>query len=254
MIKRLLAILFAFIAATAFAATDVNKANQAELEAVKGIGPAIAGKILDERKKSNFKDWSDLVERVKGVGDGNAAKFSTAGLTVNGQGFAGAAAPAAKAEAKPAKADKAAAKTDAPAEMPAARLRQMKTLASQFSSTMLGWKADKTDREPLRLLPQPLYRYDSKRSDVLDGAVFAFVQGTDPESLFLIEAFKKGDGFKWQFAFVRRTSGELEGRHKDNVVWHADRFPTNNDPRSTHRSLGRPLDLSVLSDLPKKGE
>ena len=115
MIKRLLAILFALIAATAFAATDVNKANQAELEAIKGIGPAIAGKILDERKKGNFKDWPDMVERVKGVGDGNAAKFSTAGLTVNGQGFAGAAAPAAKAEAKPAKADKPAAKTDAPA-------------------------------------------------------------------------------------------------------------------------------------------
>ena len=143
---------------------------------------------------------------------------------------------------------------DAPAEMPVARLRQMKSLASQFSSTMLGWRADKSDREVLRLLPQPLYRYDSKRNDVLDGAVFAFVQGTDPESLLLIEAFKTGDGFEWQFAFVRRTSGELEGRHQDAVVWHADRFPANNDPRSTHRSLGRPLDLSVLSDVPKKGE
>ncbi|MBI5757085.1 MAG: hypothetical protein HZA46_01055 [Planctomycetales bacterium] len=143
---------------------------------------------------------------------------------------------------------------DDPAEMPVARLRQMKSLASQFSSTMLGWKADKSDREPLRQLPQPLYRYDSQRSDVLDGAVFAFVQGTDPESLLLLEAFKKGDGFEWQFAFVRRTSGELEGRHKDTVVWHADRFPAGNDPRSTHRSLSRPLDLSVLGDLPKKGE
>ena len=143
---------------------------------------------------------------------------------------------------------------DVPAEMPVARLRQMKLLASQFSSTMLGWRADKSDREVLRLLPQPLYRYDSKRSDVLDGAVFAFVQGTDPESLLLVEAFKTGVGFEWQFAFVRRTSGELEGRHKEVIVWHADRFPASNDSRSTHRSVGRPLDLSVLSDLPKKGE
>ena len=133
MIKRLFAVLFALIAATAFAAADVNKASQAELEAIKGIGPSIAGKILDERKKSNFKDWPDLVERVKGVGDANAAKFSTAGLTVNGQGFAGAAAPAAKpvkaeksadkaaattAAAPAAKADKVAAKTEAaPAPM-----------------------------------------------------------------------------------------------------------------------------------------
>ena len=105
MFKRLLAALFALIAATAFAAVDVNKASQAELESVKGIGPAISGKILDERKKGNFKDWPDLVERVKGVGEGNAAKFSNEGLTVNGQGFKGAAAPVAKSAAdKPAKA------------------------------------------------------------------------------------------------------------------------------------------------------
>ena len=123
MIKRLFAALFAVLltlgAASAFAAVDANKATQAELESVKGIGPSISGKILDERKKANFKDWSDLVERVKGVGDGNAAKFSTEGLTINGQGFKGAAAPA----AKPAKADKAAAKSDAPtaAAMPAAK-------------------------------------------------------------------------------------------------------------------------------------
>lgn len=143
MIKRLLAILFAFIAATAFAATDVNKANQAELEAIKGIGPAIAGKILDERKKSNFKDWPDLVERVKGVGDGNAAKFSTAGLTVNGQGFAGAAAPAAKAEAKPAKADKAAAKTDAPAAAaPAPATKADKAAAKTEAASAPMSKAD----------------------------------------------------------------------------------------------------------------
>ena len=138
---------------------------------------------------------------------------------------------------------------DAPAEMPAARLRQMKAMAAQFSSTMLGWKSDKSDREELRLLPQPLYRYDSKRSDLLDGAVFAFVQGTDPESLLLLEAFKAGSQVEWQFAFARRTSGELEGRHKNKVVWRADRFPENDNPKSTHRSLARPLDASVIESL-----
>jgi len=121
MIKRLLAALFALIAATAFAAVDVNKATQAELDSIKGIGPAIATKILDERKKGNFKDWPDLVNRVSGVGDGNAAKFSTEGLTVNGQGFKGAAAPA----TKPAKADKAA-KADAPAAAAAAASKPVK--------------------------------------------------------------------------------------------------------------------------------
>ncbi len=109
MFKRFLAALFALIAATAFAAVDANKATQAELEGIKGIGPGISSKIIDERKKGNFKDWTDMVDRVKGVGDGNAAKFSAEGLTVNGQAFKGAAAkpvadkaPAKAAEAKPA--------------------------------------------------------------------------------------------------------------------------------------------------------
>jgi competence protein ComEA len=106
MIKKILAAMLALFAAVAFAAVDANKATQAELEGVKGIGPAIATKILDERKKGSFKDWADMVERVKGVGEGNAAKFSTEGLTVNGAAFAGApakaAAPAAKKEDKPA--------------------------------------------------------------------------------------------------------------------------------------------------------
>ena len=121
MIKKILAAMLALFAAVAFAAVDANKATQAELEAVKGIGPAIAGKILDERKKGAFKDWEDMVVRVKGVGEGNAAKFSAEGLTVNGTAFAGApaktAAPA-KKEDKPAA--KAAAKKAAKEAKPSA--------------------------------------------------------------------------------------------------------------------------------------
>ena len=129
----------------------------------------------------------------------------------------------------------------APADSPSARLRQMKTLAGQFSSTMLGWRSDSTDREKLRLLPQPLYRYESNRPELIDGSVFAFVQGTDPETLLLIEAVKLQNSTEWQFAFVRRTSGELEGRWNDSVVWHVDRFPANDNPKSAYISLSRPL-------------
>jgi competence protein ComEA len=113
MIKFLVAAFAALFAAAAFAAVDVNKATQAELESVKGVGPAIAGKILDERKKGAFKDWADLVNRVDGVGETNAAKFSAEGMTVGGAAFKGAA-PAAKKEDKPA------AKAAAPAAAPTA--------------------------------------------------------------------------------------------------------------------------------------
>jgi competence protein ComEA len=107
MLKKILAIAAMLYAAASFAAVDVNKAGAAELDSIKGIGPAMSTKILDERKKGNFKDWNDFIERVKGVGEGNAAKFSAEGMTIGGAAFKGAAAaPAAKKdEKKDAKAD-----------------------------------------------------------------------------------------------------------------------------------------------------
>jgi len=100
LVKILLAALLALSSAFAFAAVEVNKANQAELETIKGVGPAMSAKILEARKAGAFKDWPDLAERVKGIGSGNSAKFSGEGLTVNGAAFAGAPAPAARGTAK----------------------------------------------------------------------------------------------------------------------------------------------------------
>ena len=97
MLKKFLAAALALLTAAviaAVAATDVNKATQAEIESIKGIGVEMSTRILDERRKSEFKDWADLVARVKGIGGATAAKFSGAGLTVNGAAFAGAAAGA----------------------------------------------------------------------------------------------------------------------------------------------------------------
>jgi competence protein ComEA len=92
MFRTLIALLIAAFAFAAQAAVDANKASQAELETVKGIGPGLSGKILDARKSGAFKDWNDLVERVGGVGPGNAARFSQAGLTVNSAAYSSSAA------------------------------------------------------------------------------------------------------------------------------------------------------------------
>lgn len=93
-LKSLVAAVLSFAAAVAFAAVDINKATQAELESVKGIGPAVSERILAERGKQSFADWGDLQKRVKGVGPATAAKFSAAGLTVNGSGYTPAEKPA----------------------------------------------------------------------------------------------------------------------------------------------------------------
>jgi competence protein ComEA len=113
LITRSIAVLALALCLPALAAVDVNKASQAELESIKGIGPGLASKILAARQSGSFKNWDDLVDRVSGVGPGNAARFSQAGLTVAGNAFSGAAAaptPSAQAATenkKPEKAKKA---------------------------------------------------------------------------------------------------------------------------------------------------
>ena len=154
MLKKILAILAMLYAMSAFAAVDVNKASAADLDSVKGIGPAMSAKIIEERKKGPFKDWNDLVSRVKGIGETSAAKLSEAGLTVNGAAYPGA---PAKAEAKPAKTDaKAAAADDKKAKVdkkakeeakaPAAEEKKAKAEAKQAKASSAAPAASATKK------------------------------------------------------------------------------------------------------------
>lgn len=86
----------------AWAQADVNKADQAALESVQGVGPAMSKKILDARAKGgNFKDWNDLEARVAGIKDKSATRLSKAGLTVDGKSRPDAPAPARAAVPQP---------------------------------------------------------------------------------------------------------------------------------------------------------
>ncbi|MFC4931847.1 ComEA family DNA-binding protein [Massilia sp. GCM10023247] len=116
MIKKLMLAVAMLVASAgfAFAQVDVNKADEAALNGVKGVGPSMTKTILDERSKGEFKDWADFQKRVKGVGDKKAAKLSEAGLQVNGKAKEGAAAAPA-----PSKAAKAAPATKEPKAKPA---------------------------------------------------------------------------------------------------------------------------------------
>jgi len=89
-----------------------------------------------------------------------------------------------------------------PAAAPAERLRQMKAIAAEFKATMTGWSADNSDREELRLLPRPLYRYDltgakAPEPPLVDGGLFAYVMGTDPEAVLILEAVGTADKADW---------------------------------------------------------
>ena len=55
-------------------------------------------------------------------------------------------------------------------------------------------------------MPNPLYHYSSERHGVIDGAVFGFAQGTNPEVVLLVEAVKTEEGsLKWRVAATRLT-------------------------------------------------
>lgn len=94
-----------------------------------------------------------------------------------------------------------------PATNPAGRLVQMRQLARKFRvhETILK------DKIECRLLSQPIDRYrDGDR--IVDGAIFAFANGTNPEVGVLLECTAE----RWLYGVIRLSSAEtrveLDGR------------------------------------------
>lgn len=76
------------------AAVEANQASEAELDGVRGIGPGLSARIIAERQQAPFRDWSDFIRRVPGVGASRAARLSAEGLTVGGEVYGSATPPA----------------------------------------------------------------------------------------------------------------------------------------------------------------
>jgi len=96
------------------------------------------------------------------------------------------------------------------------RLTQMRRIAA-------GWRATgMKDEGDLRLLPQPLYRYPENIEGPLDGAIFAFVLGTDPELFVVLEALAKTPGTTagWRITPARLTGSPLTLMNdKEETLW-----------------------------------
>ncbi len=105
-------------------------------------------------------------------------------------------------------------RSPSPADKAVSRLAQMRALAADFS-VIDYFKGTKQD---LRLLRQPVYRY-SEKGEILDGAVFIFVLGTDPECCLLLEAHSDGKNSSYRYALAPMTVFQLEVRYKDRPVW-----------------------------------
>jgi hypothetical protein len=113
---------------------------------------------------------------------------------------------------------------EAPAASEAGRLRQMRDIARRFAATLIHPRRGTNE---LRLLPQPVYRYDKQPEGVVDGGLFAFVQGTDPEVFILVEAEKTAAGMRWRYAVSRMNMHELHLSLDGKEVWSAGELTWN---------------------------
>jgi hypothetical protein len=111
----------------------------------------------------------------------------------------------------------------APADSAPARLRQMRALAQEFTGRQTNREG--VDRD-MRLLAQPIYRYENTKGDLIDGGLFVFVLGTDPEAFLLIEARRSSGGaLEWRFGATRMNSINLRLNHLGSEVWNSPEIP-----------------------------
>jgi hypothetical protein len=108
------------------------------------------------------------------------------------------------------------------AESAVQRLVQMKALANRFSAEddfRMSVNDPETSRYQLRLLAKPVYRYRDKERRVNDGAVFAFVHGTDPELFLILEHRGEGDKAGWYYGLVPMTCWAVKAHLDGREVW-----------------------------------
>jgi hypothetical protein len=104
----------------------------------------------------------------------------------------------------------------APAGTPAQRLRQMRELARGFTANQSDHKGEV---RALRLLTQPVHRFEGSGGDPIDGGLFVFVMGTDPEAFLLIEARPAGNAPRWDYALARMSHAQTLVSHRGRAVW-----------------------------------
>jgi hypothetical protein len=125
-----------------------------------------------------------------------------------------------------------------PAGAAADRLRQMKALATGFSATYTARHLDGKPFE-LRLLAQPLFRYETDEKERADGSVFGFVQSTAPVVLLILESRPTKDGQRWHYACASLVSGPVTAKYGDKEVFSLEKNYARNDPKNPYLQLHR---------------
>ena len=128
-----------------------------------------------------------------------------------------------------------------PAATAAQRLVQLRALAGEFVVEVLDTRNNpKGDEQTPRLLPKPLYRYDAEKTKTLDGALFAFVLGTDPELMVLVECDTAAEKPEWRFGVTRMNRDAVRLKRKGETVWEVASF-REHKPDDAYFFFGLPL-------------
>ena len=82
----------------------------------------------------------------------------------------------------------------------------------------------------------------------MDGAVFIFAHGTNPECCVLLEAYQDGEGSRYRYAVAPMSIYRLETRYKDAPVWSVERRHPGRNARSYYADGYTPEPGETLPD------
>lgn len=134
-----------------------------------------------------------------------------------------------------------------PAEKPLRHRLRVKQLARRFTANTT---TDKNQRWELRLVPTPIFEYQSESAGVDYGALFAFCQGTDTELLLLIEACHNPErdsedqsSRRWRYGLAPFSDYKIRAELDREEVWES--------PQATAGENGKPHFWGAIEQLPK---
>lgn len=120
------------------------------------------------------------------------------------------------------------------------RMAQMRNIARRFTASSGG--TDLENPRELRLLTSPLYRYpqdagsnaDNNSEGDIDGALFSFAMGTDPEVFLLLESSQTEAKSEWRFVVARHAHTSLYVSYQGVEVWSYQRGKSSSAFLSQH--------------------
>jgi len=125
-----------------------------------------------------------------------------------------------------------------PAQTAQTRLLQMKDLIKRFSAVIHPGPG----QSELQLIPDAINRYSDAEAGQVDGAIFVFAIGTNPEVIVLLEAQESTPGkASWRYAVAQATAASfkvaIDGKEVLAAPYHSDQA---NTPGASYFCVGMP--------------